>query len=124
MIQIDRFQYSELPLAKRDLETLLTIVRALLPLDKDRLLQVVFPGHDDPQEFRIGATSEGYFLALSYPMDDFGWSHPLILAEGDLPYEDVEQVIRGVCEEGKSTGDIPVVMEKLKDCTGEAFGED
>ena len=81
-------------------------------------------GTDGKISYRIGATSEGYFLALSYPMDDFGWSHPLILAEGDLPYEDVEQVIRGVCEEGKSTGDIPVVMEKLKDCTGEAFGED
>ena len=118
-----RFVYDELPLNQRDLEELLLIIQ-LLSIDRLRILQIVFPGYDDPEEIRIAALKEGYYLGLSYPMDDYGWEHPLLLAAENLPIEEVNEVIQGICAEEKSTGDIPVVMEKLKDVTAMVYGED
>lgn len=118
-----RFVYDELPLNQRDLEELLLIIQ-LLSIDKLRILQIVFPGYDDPEEIRIAAHKEGYYLGLSYPMDDYGCEHPLLLAAENLPIEEVNEVIQGICAEGKSTGDIPVVMEKLKDVTAMVYGKD
>ncbi len=118
-----RFVYDELPLNQRDLEELLLIIQ-LLSIDRLRILQIVFPGYDDPEEIRIAALKEGYYLGLSYPMDDYGCEHPLLLAAENLPIEEVNEVIQGICAEGKSTGDIPVVMEKLKDVTAMVYGKD
>ena len=118
-----RFVYDELPLNQRDLEELLLIIQ-LLSIDRLRILQIVFPGYDDPEEIRIAALKEGYYLGLSYPMDDYGCEHPLLLADENLPIEEVNEVIQGICAEGKSTGDIPVVMEKLKDVTAMVYGKD
>ena len=118
-----RFVYDELPLNQRDLEELLLIIQ-LLSIDRLRILQIVFPSYDDPEEIRIAAHKEGYYLGLSYPMDDYGCEPPLLLAAENLPIEEVNEVIQGICAEGKSTGDIPVVMEKLKDVTAMVYGKD
>jgi len=120
--ELIRFQYSEVPLTQRNLEDLQTLIR-ILRIDRNRVLQVVFPGYDDPEEIRIAAQENGYYLGMGFPMDDFGWPHPLILAAEDLSVEEVEQVIQAICGEGKSTEEIPVVMEKLKDITKQVFGE-
>ena len=118
-----RFVYDDLPLNQRDLEDLLLIVR-MLAFDKERILQIDLPGCDDPEEIRIAALENGYYLGLSFSMEDFGWTHPLLLAGEYLSVEDVLDVVSKVCGEGMSTGDIPVVMKKLKDVTTMVFGED
>lgn len=121
-LELIRFQYSELPITQRNLEDIQTLIR-ILRIDGNQVLQIVFPGYDDPEEIRIAALEDGYYLGMSFPMDDYGWPHPLILAAEDLSVEEVEQVIQAICGEGKSTEEIPVVMERLKDVSKQVFGE-
>ena len=118
-----RFVYDDLPLNQRDLEDLLLIVR-MLAVDRERILQIDLSGCDDPEEIRIASLENGYYLGLSFPMEDFGWTHPLLLAAEDLSVEDVLDVVSKVCGEEMSTGDIPAVTEKLKDVTANVFGKD
>ena len=118
-----RFVYDELPINQRNLGDLLLIIR-MLAIDRERILQIDLPGCDDPEEIRIAALKDGYYLGLSFLMEDFGWSHPLLLAAEDLSVEDVLDVVSKVCGEGMSTGDITVVMERLKDVTSKVYKND
>ena len=118
-----RFVYESLPLNQRNLEDLLTIVQ-LLGIDRERVLQITFPGYDDPAEIRVAALQNGYYLGLSFPMEEFDWDHPLVLAAENLSREQVEEVLRGICGERKSTEEIPIVMEELKDVTNLIYGSD
>ncbi len=95
----------------------------LCQLDPKRGLKVEIPNYDDPREIWVEYRGNGYYLELSYPMDDFGWSHPLVLAGDGLEYKDIESVLNGILLEEKSTEELPVVVESLKDVTASVFGD-
>ncbi len=48
----------------------------------------------------------------------------LVLAAGGLTFQEVESVLDGVLLEGKSTDEIPVIMEKMRNITSTVYGED
>ena len=48
------------------------------------------------QEIRFSYTREAYYLDITYPMDDFGWEHPLILANDGLTAAEAEEVLRSI----------------------------
>ncbi len=109
-----------LPAPQRQVADIRTFIE-LCQLDSKRGLKVELPNHDDPQEIWIDYRESGYYLELTFPMNDFGWSHPLVLAGDGLEYEDIESVLNGILLERKSTEEIPVVMESLKDVTESVF---
>ena len=85
--------------------------------EPEHAVKLMLPSHDDPREMYFAWQGDGYFMALAFPMEDFGWSHPLVLAADALAYDELENVLDGVLLEGKSTDEIPVVMEKMRNIT-------
>lgn len=55
-------------------------------------------------------------VELDFDMSDFNWDHPLTLG-ADLSRNHTEEVIRALCCEGISSGDIPLIYEKFMDLT-------
>ena len=106
-----------LPAPQKQVADIRTFVE-LCQLDSGRGIIVELPNHDDPKEIRAEYRENGYYLELRFLMDDFGWSHPLVLAGDGLRYEDVESVLNGLLLEGKSSEDIPVLLESLR-CQGD-----
>ena len=115
------FTISTLPASDRQVESLLTIAQ-ILKTDTSYILVIGLPNHDDPQELSVTYYDNGYYMELSFPMDDFGWSHRLVLARSEMSYEEVESVITGVLLNGLSTEEIPVVMEGFRDITDDVYG--
>ncbi len=114
--------FRSLPAPQQQVKDLRIFVE-LCELDPKRGLKVELQNNNDPQEIWVEYRDNGYYLELSFPMDDFGWSHPLILASDGLGYKDIESVLNGILLDGKSTEEIPFVMESLKDVTKTVFGE-
>ena len=114
--------FKSLPAPQQQISDIRTFVEQC-QLDSKRGLMIELPNHDDPQEIRVEYLENGYYLELRYPMDDFGWSHPLVLAGDGLEYKDIESVLNRVLLEEKSTEEIPIIMELLRDITESVFGE-
>ena len=96
----------------------------LQALDPSRDMKIELPGYDELQQIIVSYRDNSYYLELSVPMDDFDWTHPLVLAAGGLTFQEVESVLDGVLLEGKSTDEIPVIMEKMRNITSTVYGED
>ena len=62
-------------------------------------------------------------MVLSFPMEDFDWPNPLLLCGEGLACEDVEEIVRGICLEGRETDSFPVIMKRFRNITKEVFGE-
>ncbi len=111
-----------LPAPQQQVEDARTFVE-LCQLDSKRGLKVELPNHDDPQEIWVEYCEDGYRLELIFPMGDFGWRHPLVLAGDGLGYKAIVRVLNVILLDGINTDEIPVVMESLKDVTASVFGE-
>ena len=109
------FTISALPASDRQVESLLTIAQ-ILKTDTSYILVIGLPNHDDPQELSVSYYDDGYYMELSFPMDDFGWSHPLVLARSEMSYEEVESVITGVLLNGLSTEEI-ITLRRFENTT-------
>lgn len=119
--RFERFTIHGLPAAGRDVDALLTFAE-LLPVTPERALQLVLPGHDDPMEILLAWLEDGYSMFLLFPMEDFGWATPLVLRGEGLAFEDVREILRGICLEKKGTAGFPIVMNGFRDCTEAVFG--
>lgn len=117
------FEYDGLPLGKQQMDDLLMIVR-MLAIDRERALQIVLNEYVDVAIIRIAALKDGYYLGLCIPLDDPEAEYPQILASECLTVEEVETVLRGICGQGGSIEQIPIVQEKLEDVTSQVFRED
>ena len=88
---------------------------------------LVMTHHDDPRGIHFAWQDEGYRVILTFPMDDFGWPHPLVLCGDGLTYEELREILRGICLEGRGTESFPVIMNEfrnVKDAAFEASGAD
>jgi hypothetical protein len=94
----------------------------MMQLDPKRPMVVRLPRHDDPREIRVSYHNGGYSMELAFPMDDFGWSHPLILRREGLTYENVRTILTGILLEKKDTDQIPEVMNGFRDITDAVYG--
>ena len=61
-------------------------------------------------------------MELAFPMDDFGWSHPLVLGREGLTYENVKASLTGILLERKDTDQIEEVMNNFRDITETVYG--
>ncbi len=114
--------FKSLPAEEDEVSDLRTFAE-LMQLDPKRGLEVELPNYDDPSAIKVAYRDGGYYLEFVFPMDDFGWDHPLVLARGGFSFEDIKSVLDGVLLEGTSTEEIPAVM-KLKDITSTVYGDE
>ncbi len=95
----------------------------LCQLDSSRILKVLLPNYDDPQEIRVEYKAESYSIELSFPMDEFGWTHQLVLAADGMEYKDVKQILTEICMNQISTEGIPAVIENFRDITSQLYSD-
>ena len=86
-----------------------------------RNLKILMPNHDDPQEIEVAFNDGSYSMELSFPMDDFGWAHPLVLGADDLSVEQVLMILTEICRKQTSTEGIPIISERFTDVTETVF---
>ena len=118
-----QFTLNTLPMNDRQLEGFLKVTQAL-QTDPEHELILQMPNNDDPQKIWIRWNDNGYFVGFSFPMDDFGWSHPLVLGAEGLEYEDVEMLITEICVNQTETEKIDLVMHEFRDVTGQVYGDE
>ncbi len=118
-----RYTIHNLPAWEEQIEGLLTIAQ-LIKVQPEYAVELVMTNHDDPQEIHFAWQGDGYNVVLTFPMDDFGWTHPLLLACEGLPYEELSEILRGICLEGKDTDSIPVIMNHFRDITSTVYEKD
>ena len=111
---------NSLPAEEQQIGALLQLTQRFAE-EPEYAVKLTLPSHDDPRGMYFAWQGEGYFMVLAIPMEDYGWSHPLVLAAGGLAYGEVESVLEGVLLAGKSTDEIPVIMEKMKDITSTVY---
>ena len=63
-------------------------------------------------------------MELIFPMDDFGWEHPLVLAADGIDFEGVKRILTEILMNQKDTEDIDLVLYSFRDVTTEVYGED
>ena len=66
----------------------------LQALDPSRVMKIELPGYDELQQIIVSYRDNSYYLELSVPMDDFDWTHPLVLAAGGLTFQEVYRIYR------------------------------
>ncbi len=120
---MEQFTFDTLPLSERQLNDILLITK-MLRIDPERGLILKMPNYDDPEEIRIRWIDGGYFMGLSFPMDEIGWSHPLVLAAEGLEYEDVEMLVTEICVNQTDTMEIELIMTDYRNVTSEVYGKE
>ena len=73
------------------------------------------------QEIRLSYTGEAYYLEITYPMDDFKWEHPLILANDSLTAEEAEEVLRSILVD--ETDQIEIIIEHFHEVSSSIYKE-
>ena len=63
---------------------------------------------------RISTSANGYSVRMEFNMDDFDWDTPLILGADDLPVDDLDTLLRELCRDGKTTGEIQVLIDHFR----------
>ena len=116
------FAINSLPASEQQIDALLKITRQLAN-EPEYVLELKLNGHDDPNEFLLAHQGEGYKMVLVFPMDDFGWRHPLLLAGENLSYDEAADILHGICIEGKDTGAFTLITDHFKNATDKVWEE-
>ena len=64
----------------------------------------------------------GFHVELDFPMDDFGWEYPLVLASG-LGAKRTRQLLRDLLVNVTGTGEHEVVTSRFRRVTAVRYGE-
>ena len=114
---------SALPLNDRQLESIYRIVEAM---EHDRSSALFFEVSnfrqiDDFMALYIEPGSRGLRVELDYPMDDWGWKYPLVLA-GNLSLEKTKELLRRTLRDLEETYDIDFVFNGFRSVTPVRYG--
>jgi len=88
---------------------------------QDVTVVIEIENSDDYQELRLSCTGEAYYLDITYPMDEFGWEHPLILADDRLTAAEAEEVLRSILVDENDQTDI--IMKRFRQVSGFIYGD-
>ena len=116
-----RFTINSLPATKEQMDGLYELTRQIKE-EPEHLIQLVLPNHDDPKEFHVAWQGDGYRLILAFPMDDFDWPNPLLLSGEHLSFDELWEILEGVCQDECDTDSFPVI-EHFHDVTSDVYGE-
>ena len=73
---------------------------------QDFTASIVMEVSEDYNQILMSYTGEAYYLEILYPMDAYGWDHPLILANDSLTAEEAEGVLRSLLVDGTDQTEI------------------
>ena len=85
--------------------------------DLNTVLQL--PEGYQPQSVLISYTGRSYYMELSYPMDDFEWTHPLLLANYNLTIEEAADVLWFLLVEG--TDEIEIITNHFHEISSRIY---
>lgn len=74
---------------------------------------------DVPQEVLLSASPHGYYMELNYPMEDWEWDHPLLLANDHLTEEEAASVLTSIFRD--CTDDIPIVSNEFGEVSSSVY---
>jgi len=114
--------YDSLPVDKREFRGMCIFVE-IPEYPNPRDLRILMPNHDDQQEIQVSFKDGLYSMEFSFPMLDFGWKHPLVLAADSMSIDEVKMVLTEICMNQTSTEDIPGFEEKFRDITSQVYPE-
>ncbi len=102
------------------------ILRLLGAMDsgKDALL-IRVSNHEDFEDFMavyLERRNDGYHMELDYPMDDFGWKYPLVLA-GSLSTKWTRKLLRELLVDVTGSGESEVVNNHFRQVKAVRYGE-
>ena len=91
---------------------------------KDALLIKVtnYADFDDFMAVYLEWRDFGFHVELDFPMDDFGWKYPLVLASG-LGRKRTRQLLRDLLVNVTGTGEHEVVTSRFRRVTAVRYGE-
>ena len=116
------FLFRSLPAEDEQMEALYKLIAAIAD-EPGHAVHLTLADHDDPREFHIAYEDGGYKVVLSFPMDDFGWPNPLLLAGEHLPLGDVIDILDGICRQGMETGDFEIIYNGFHNITESVYGD-
>lgn len=117
-----KFSIHNLPAEERQINALLSIAEQLKE-EPEHAVQLVLTNHDDPREIHFAWQNEGYKMILVFPMEDFDWPNPLLLCGEKLAFDDVQEILCGICLEGRETDSFSVIMNSFRNITSSVFGK-
>ena len=94
----------------------------VLPEKPEYLVELVLPNYGYPREFHVAWQDNGYKVILVFPKDEDESSNPLLFAGEALSFEEVHEIIWGICKEEKEAEDIPLIGDAFHDVTDLVYG--
>ena len=117
------FTINALPASEKQIDGLHRIVQTLeTDENESHILEVQLPNNDDPETIQVAHFEDGYYLGLKFPMADFGWEHPLVLAGTGFTCTEIEEVLDDILVELVGTDEISIISNGVRDVTGEFYG--
>lgn len=117
-----KFSIHDLPAEERQISALLSIAERL-EKEPQYAVQLILTNHDDPREIHFAWQDEGYKMILVFPMEDYDWPNPLLLCGEKLAFDDVREILCGICLEGRETDSFSVLMNCFRNITSSVFGK-
>ena len=77
---------------------------------------------DVPQSVLLAESPNGFYMELNYSMDDWEWSHPLLLANDHLTLEEAASVLTSIFHD--CTDDISIIQQGFGEVSSRVYPED
>ena len=114
---------SRLPFSDAQYDGLLQLLEHM-DNERDAML-IEVPNHADFDDFMavyLEWREYGYHVELDFPMDDFGWKYPLVLA-CDLSTKGSEKLLRELLVDVTGSGESDVVSNRFRRVKAGRYGE-
>lgn len=83
----------------------------------DTSFEIQLQGENDPSNILIAYGKNKYYVEFEFPMDDFEWEHPLVMARDGLDLDDVAQLLWEKLVLNYPSEDIPLFFCAFGDWT-------
>ena len=111
-----------LPLSTAQYDALLRLLDAMGSGDEMLFKASNHADFDDFMAVYLEWREYGFHVELDFPMDDFGWKYPLVLAAG-LGRKRTEQLLRDLLVDVSGTGENELVQSRFRHVAAVRYGE-
>ena len=93
----------------------------LVRLKQNLTVTIETKGSEDYDQILLSCTGDAFYLEIVYPMDIFGWEHPLILANDSLTAEEAEEVLLSLLVDG--TDQTEIIINHFHEISSSIYGK-
>ncbi len=93
----------------------------LVRLKQNSSVTIETKGSEDYDQILLSWTGDAFYLEIVYPMDIYGWEHPLILANDSLTAEEAEEVLRSLLVDG--TDQTEIITNHFHEISSSIYGK-